>query len=108
LSVFATVPCWARERKGEEKKEFFFFLRGLWLYVQSLSFEEQIQVMHRTVVYISMHGASMANVVLLRRGAAVVEMMPYMWHYGGYKRSDHILYLYCTVHCFPLAPLQLL
>ncbi|CAI5527825.1 unnamed protein product [Closterium sp. Naga37s-1] len=52
----------------------------------AMPFAAQVRTMHRTALLVSMHGASMANVVLLQKGAAALEIMPYMWHYGAYKR----------------------
>ena len=42
--------------------------------------------MRNTALYITMHGASMADVIFMPRGASVVELMPYMWRYGSYQR----------------------
>ncbi|CAI5928612.1 unnamed protein product [Closterium sp. NIES-64] len=54
--------------------------------LEAMPFAAQVRAMHRTALLVSMHGASMANVVLLQKGAAALEIMPYMWHYGAYKR----------------------
>ncbi|GJP77904.1 hypothetical protein CLOP_g8231 [Closterium sp. NIES-67] len=54
--------------------------------LEAMPFAAQVRAMHRTALLVSMHGASMANVVLLQRGAAALEIMPFMWHYGAYKR----------------------
>lgn len=54
--------------------------------LEKLSFEEQIRLLHRTALYVSMHGASMSNAVLLRRGVTAIELFPYKFFYGVYRR----------------------
>lgn len=45
------------------------------VYFERLSFFEQIQLMHETVVLLGVHGAGMANMFFLQDGAKVLELL---------------------------------
>ncbi|WP_181885005.1 glycosyltransferase family 61 protein [Pontibacter diazotrophicus] len=45
------------------------------IYFEGLSFNEQVQLMLETAVFVSVHGSNMVNILFLQSGARVVEMM---------------------------------
>lgn len=49
----------------------------------------KVKLMHKTVVLIAMHGAELANVLFLPKGAVVIEIFPDLYYRSMYSR-------YCT------------
>lgn len=52
--------------------------------LETMSFEEQVSLMHHTDVLISSHGAQLTNVMFLSPGSAVIEIMTAPWYEYGY------------------------
>eukprot|EP00850_Spirogloea_muscicola_P020981 SM000232S07951 [mRNA] locus=s232:200293:205781:- [translate_table: standard] len=51
-----------------------------------MNFVQQVATMQRTVLYVSMHGASLSNAIFMPRGSTVLELFPYRFSSTEYKR----------------------
>ena len=56
------------------------------VYFEDLSFAEQVALMARSAVFVSIHGAAFTNTIFLPAGAAVVEISPFRFNYNLYQR----------------------
>ncbi len=52
--------------------------------LETMSFNDQVSLMHHTDVLISAHGAQLTNVMFLSPGSAVIEIMTAPWYEYGY------------------------
>lgn len=67
---------------------------------EDLTFEDQVQLMLDTEVFVSVHGSNMVNILFLRTGAKVVEMMNgALLNDAYYLMSSSIGLPYYSVHC---------
>eukprot|EP00181_Compsopogon_caeruleus_P006627 CAMPEP_0184684790 /NCGR_PEP_ID=MMETSP0312-20130426/16717_1 /TAXON_ID=31354 /ORGANISM="Compsopogon coeruleus, Strain SAG 36.94" /LENGTH=106 /DNA_ID=CAMNT_0027138343 /DNA_START=142 /DNA_END=458 /DNA_ORIENTATION=- len=48
----------------------------------SLSFNEQAEIMQRADIVLSAHGAELTNAIFLREGSVVIEMAPFAYYTG--------------------------
>ena len=58
------------------------------------TFEEQVRLMARTGVLVTMHGAGLMNEIFLPPGAAVIEIFPVHLKHVLYERIAHYSGLY--------------
>jgi len=59
-----------------------------WVYgLGILNFTEQVQLMQRADVLVTVHGAELSNALFLRRGARIIELMPFGLSTRYYKYS---------------------
>jgi protein O-GlcNAc transferase len=50
-----------------------------------LSFEAQIQIIHKTDILLSVHGAGLTHSMFLKAGSVVVEILPEDVKYKGFQ-----------------------
>lgn len=59
-----------------------------WIYgLGGLNFSEQVKLIQRADVLVTVHGAELSNAVFLRRGARLIELFPFGFHMNYYKHT---------------------
>lgn len=51
-----------------------------------MSLKQQVALMQRTDVLLTVHGAELSNLIFMRRGASLVELFPFGYHSRWFKR----------------------
>ena len=54
------------------------------VYMEEMSFKEQIELMKRTTIMIAVHGSGMSNIIFLPKDASVIEIFPF-----GFERPTY-------------------
>jgi capsular polysaccharide biosynthesis protein len=69
-------------------------------FFEEMGFHEQLQLMQETVVFISVHGSNMVNMLFLQKGATVIELMNREYLNDAYYLLSSSLQLaYYSVPC---------
>jgi len=59
-----------------------------WVYgLGKLNFSEQVKLMQRADILVTVHGAELANALFLRRGARIIELFPFGFNTPYYKNT---------------------
>ncbi|GJQ12813.1 hypothetical protein GpartN1_g4604.t1 [Galdieria partita] len=70
---------------------------------EHLSALQQAQLMHRSSIVIAAHGASLSNIIFMRRGSILIELSPYLCSGEGYFGA---LAKFLGLHYFHLSGIQ--
>jgi protein O-GlcNAc transferase len=65
----------------------------------SISFKEQIQIVRDTDVLVGVHGAGLTNMMWMKEGSAVVEILPHSLNFKGFRNVAGLMDLgYFSAH----------
>jgi len=70
------------------------------LYAEELPFNRQCSVFHSAEVVVSVHGAGLSNIVFMKPGSLVIELVPsteVKWHFALIAKICHLNYKSATV-----------